>query len=237
MNHELCVTMGAAIQAGIIAGEPIDAILVDVTSHSLGISAATVMLGMLIPDRFSKIIRRNTTIPVSASEVYSTLHDNQDTVEIEVYQGEKPTASENTLLGTFEFSVPPAPAGEPQIVVTFDYDVNGIVHVSASDRKTGKEKGITVTTTSDRLTEEEKSEAVERTETAWSHPERQRQLTTLIEEADRVIQESKEKDTSKLTEALQELREALTNTGKAMEDEEISKLEDNVLDAMYELES
>ena len=236
MDPELCVTMGAAMQGGIIAGEPIDTILVDVTPHSMGISVATVMAGMLIDDRFSTLIRRNTTIPVSESNVYSTLHDNQDAVEIEVYQGEKPTASENTLLGKFTLSVPPAPAGVPQIVVTFDYDVNGIVHVSASDRKTGKKKGITVTATPDRLTEEEKSEAIERTEVAWSNPERHRQLAALLEEADGLIQESKEKDTSKLAEALEELREALKNTGKDMDDENISKLEDKVLDAMYELE-
>ena len=110
----------------------------DVAPHSLGIAVASVMAGMLVTDRFSTLIRRNTTIPVSASEVYSTLYDNQEAVEIEVYQGERPTASDNTLLGKFMLDVPPAPANVPQIVVTFDYDVNGIVHVSASDRKTGK---------------------------------------------------------------------------------------------------
>ena len=237
MNPELCVTMGAAVQAGIIAGEPIDAILVDVTPHSLGIATATVMAGMLMDDRFSTIIRRNTTIPVSASEVYTTLHNGQDAVEIEVYQGEESTASANTSLGKFMFSVPPAPAGVPQIIVTFDYDVNGIVHVSASDKKTGKEKGLTVVTAPERLTEEEKSEAIDRTETAWSHPERQGQLTALMEEADRLTQESSGKDTGELAEALHGLRKALEDTGKDMDDEEISKLEDKVLDAIYELES
>ncbi len=237
MNPELCVTMGAAVQAGIIAGEPIDAILVDVTPHSLGIAAATVMAGMLMDDRFSTIIRRNTTIPVSASEVYTTLHNGQDAVEIEVYQGEKSTASANTSLGKFMFSVPPAPAGVPQIIVTFDYDVNGIVHVSASDKKTGKEKGITVATAPERLTAEEKSDATDRTEAAWSHPERQGQLATLMEEADRLILESIGQDTEILAEALQGLRKALANTGKAMDDTEIISLEDKVLDAMYELES
>lgn len=237
MNPELCVAMGAAIQAGIIAGEPIDAILVDVAPHSLGISVASVMAGMLMTDRFSTLIRRNTTIPVSESDVYTTLHDNQDAVEIKVYQGEKPTASENTLLGTFKLKVPPARAGEPEVVVTFDYDVNGIVHVSALDRKTKRKNKITVAASPDRLTDEEKSEAIERTEAAWSHPERDRQLATLIEEADKAIQGSKEKDTKKLTEALQKLREALENTEKGMDDEEIGGLEENVLDEMYELES
>ena len=236
MNPELCVAMGAAAQAGIIAGEPIDAILVDISPHSLGIEVVTRMAGMFIPDRFSTLIRRNTTIPSSKSEVYSTMVDNQEGVEIKVYQGENPTASENTLLGTFRLDVAPAPAGVPQIVVAFDYDVNGIVHVSALDRKTGKENKITVTATPDRLTEEEKSEAVERTDAAWSHPERDQQLAVLMEEADRIIQES-DKDTEKLAANVKELREAVAKTGTDKDDAEISRLEDAVLDEMYELES
>jgi molecular chaperone DnaK len=233
MNPELCVAMGAAVQGGIIAGEAIDTILVDVSPHSLGIAVASIMAGMLVPDRFSTLIRRNSTIPVSKSEVYTTLFDKQEAVEVKVYQGENLTASENTLLGTFKLSVPPAPAGEPKIVVAFDYDVNGIVHVSASDRKTGKENKITVAATPDRLTEEEKSEAIERTEAVWSHPERGRQLTALMAEADRLIRESKGKDAKKLATAVQKLREAVE---KDKDNEEISRLEDEVLDEMYELE-
>ena len=237
MDPELCVAMGAAAQAGIIAGEPIDAILVDVAPHSLGIAVARTMAGMLMSDRFSTLIRRNTTVPVSESEVYTTLYNNQDAVEIKVYQGEEPTASENTLLGTFNLSIPPAPDGEPQIVVTFNYDVNGIVHVSALDRKTGKENKITVDSSPDRLTEEEKSKAAEKTEAAWSHPERDRQLGVLMEEAEQVLRESEGKDTKRLKEVLQKLREAVAKTGKDRDDEEISSLENEVLDEVYELES
>ncbi len=237
MNPELCVAMGAAIQAGIIAGEPIDAILVDVAPHSLGIAVAITMGGQLVTDRFSTLIRRNTTIPASESEVYTTVYNNQDAVEVEVYQGENLTASENTLLGKFKLKVAPGQVGEPQIVVTFDYDVDGIVHVSALDRRTNKKKEITVAATPDRLTEEEKSEAIERTETAWSHPEREQQLAALIEEADRVIQESEGKDTKKLAKALKKLREALASVGDDRDDEEIGQLEDELLDKMYELEA
>ena len=233
MNPELCVAMGAAVQGGIIAGEDIDTILVDVAPHSLGLAVATIMGGMLIPDRFNTLIRRNTTIPTSKSEVYSTLRDNQEAVEIKVYQGEKPTASDNTLLGEFKLNVAPANAGVPQIVVNFDYDVNGIVHVSAMDRKTGKEKKITVTATADRLTEEEKAEALEKTEEAWSHPERKRQLETLMDDADQIIQQSKDKDLRRLKEALKNLQEAI-DKGKA--EEEISELENKLLDEIYELE-
>ncbi|MBM3212778.1 hypothetical protein FJZ33_11200, partial [Candidatus Poribacteria bacterium] len=231
MNPELCVAMGAAIQGGIIAGEPIDTILVDVAPHSLGISVATIFGGALIPDRFSTIIKRNTTIPTSKSELYTTIYDNQDAVEIQVYQGERPTASDNTLLGEFKLGVAPSPAGVPQILVNFDYDVNGIVHVSATDRKTGKAKDITVTASPDRLTDEEKAEAIEKAEDVWSHPERKQQLEIVIEEAERVIQEAKGKDTKKLKKAIEELKKALK---KGEPEDEIARLENLVLDEMYE---
>lgn len=234
MNPELCVAMGAAVQGAIIAGESIDTILVDVAPHSLGIAVATVMGGMLIPDRFSTLIRRNTNIPTSKSDVFSTIRDNQDAVEIEVYQGERPTASDNTLLGKFRLGVAPAPAGVPEIVVNFDYDVDGIVHVSATDRKTGKEKNITVTAAPDRLTDEEKAEATEKAEAVWSHPERDRQLKMLMEEADEVIQENKDKDTRHLKETLKKLQEAID---KGKSEDEINDLEAELLDKMYELES
>lgn len=234
MNPELCVAMGASVQGGIIAGDAINTILVDVAPHSLGIAVATIMGGMLIPDRFSTLIRRNTNIPTSKSEVYSTIRDNQEAVEIEVYQGERPTASDNTLLGKFRLDVAHAPARVPQILVNFDYDVNGIVHVSAMDRKTGKEKNITVTAAPDRLTDEEKAEAVEKTEAVWSHPERDRQLEMLLDEADKIIQEKKDKDTRRLKEALKKLQEAID---KGKPEEEISQLESQLLDEMYELES
>ena len=144
MSPELCVAMGAAVQAGIIAGEPIDTVLVDVAPHSLGIAAIMDIGGITIPDRFSTIIKRNTVIPTSKSEVYTTSYDGQKTVEIEVYQGENPVASENVLLGKFKLDIPPAPAGVPEIIVNFDYDANGIVRVSAIDKKTKRTKSITV---------------------------------------------------------------------------------------------
>lgn len=146
INPDECVALGAAVQAGIIAGEPLDMVFVDVAPYSLGIQILGEQFGIMHPDVMSVLIPRNTAIPTSRAEVFSTAIDNQATVKIPVYQGESLIASKNTLLGEFTLSgIPPMPAGQPQIVVQFDYDVDGIVHVSATERSTGKNKEITIT--------------------------------------------------------------------------------------------
>ena len=157
INPEEAVALGAGVQAAIIAGEPIDAILVDVTPHSLGIAVAEIRLGRLIPDRYSVLIRRNTTIPVTKEEVYSTVHPEQDTVEIKAYQGESPIASENTLLDKFLITdlEPEHPGDLARVTVRFDFDVNGILEVTAQDRRTGQQKQITVEASLARLSEDE----------------------------------------------------------------------------------
>ena len=133
-----CVAMGAAIQAGVLAGEVKDILLLDVTPLSLGIET----LGGV----FTKLIDRNTTIPTRKSQVFSTAADGQTSVEVHVLQGERPMAADNTTLGRFSLvGIPPAPRGIPQIEVAFDIDVNGIMHVSAKDLGTGKEQRITIT--------------------------------------------------------------------------------------------
>lgn len=146
INPDEAVALGAAVQAAIIAGEPLDAILVDVTPHSLGIQVADMQFGRLVPDRYSVIIHRNTTIPTSRSEVYSAIYPDQSAIEIKVYQGEHPIASRNTLLGDFFFDKlkPEATGIPPRITVQFDFDVNGILHVSAVDRGSGKKANMTV---------------------------------------------------------------------------------------------
>ena len=161
INPEEAVALGAGVQAGIIAGEPIDAILVDVTPHSLGIEVAEVRMGRIIPDRYNVLIRRNTTIPVTKEEVYSTLHPDQDTVEIQVCQGESPIASENTLLGKFLIAdlEPEHPGDLARVTVRFDFDVNGILKVTARDRHTGQQKDITVEASLARLSEAEITQA------------------------------------------------------------------------------
>ncbi|MGE0455191.1 MAG: Hsp70 family protein, partial [Vicinamibacteria bacterium] len=141
VNPDEVVAVGAAIQAGILAGEVKDVLLLDVTPLSLGIET----LGGV----FTRLIERNTTIPTRKAEVFSTASDNQRAVEIHVLQGEREIASGNRSLGKFELSgIPPAPRGVPQIEVSFDIDANGIVNVSAKDKGTGKSQQITITSSS-----------------------------------------------------------------------------------------
>ena len=138
VNPDEVVAVGAALQAGVIQGDRKDVLLIDVTPLSLGIETKGGVM--------TKLIDRNTGIPTKASEIFSTAEDGQPSVLIQVYQGEREFARDNKLLGTFELSgIAPAPRGVPQIEVTFDIDANGIVHVSAKDRGTGKEQSVTIT--------------------------------------------------------------------------------------------
>ena len=240
IDPELCVAMGASVQAGIIAGQPIDAILVDVTPYSLGIEAATWdMGGSPMLDQYSVIIKHNTPIPVSKSEAYTTLTPDQKSVDIKVYQGEEPIASQNTFLGEFRLEgVKRTKRGEPQIVVNFDYDVNGIVHVSAQDKQTGQEKEIAVTATPDRLTEEQKTEATDRFEDlvidldavpADLHEE----AIALRERATEVAESlNAGVDKTKLQELVAELDSALGSQNE----EAIDEIREELLDFLYDLE-
>src|SRR5947209_12532052 len=141
VNPDEVVAVGAAIQAGVLQGEVKDVLLLDVTPLSLGIET----LGGV----FTRLIERNTTIPTSKGQVFSTATDNQPSVEINVLQGERDMAAGNKSLGKFILDgIPPAPRGLPQVEVAFDIDANGVVHVSAKDKGTGREQKITITASS-----------------------------------------------------------------------------------------
>ena len=155
INPDEAVALGAAVQAAIIQGEPIDAILVDVTPHSLGIATAELRLGTVIPDQYKVLIPRNSTIPISAEELFHTLYPGQTKIEIQVYQGEKEIASQNRLLGEFlvENLEATTDEGRAQITVRFDFDMDGILQVTARDRATGQEADMTIEASLKRLDE------------------------------------------------------------------------------------
>lgn len=170
VNPDEVVALGAAVQAGVLTGDVKDVVLLDVTPLSLGIETAGGV--------FTKMIERNTTIPTSKSQIFSTYADNQTSVEIHVLQGERSMAADNKTLGRFMLGdIPPAPRGVPQIEVTFDIDANGIVNVSASDKGTGKSQKITITSSSG-LSEEEIDQMMKDAE---AHAEEDRKRKELVE--------------------------------------------------------
>ncbi|HID33832.1 MAG TPA: molecular chaperone DnaK [Anaerolineae bacterium] len=179
VNPDEVVAIGAAIQAGVLAGEVKDVLLLDVTPLSLGVETLGGVMTVLIP--------RNTTIPTRKTEIFSTAEDNQTAVDINVLQGERPLAKDNKLLGTFRLDgIPPAPRGMPQIEVTFDIDADGILHVTAKDKATGKETGIKITATTN-LSEEEVERMVREAKEHEREDEMRRQLIDARNTADSTI--------------------------------------------------
>jgi molecular chaperone DnaK len=179
VNPDEVVASGAAIQAGVLKGEVKDVLLLDVTPLSLGIET----LGGI----FTKLIEKNTTIPSKKSQIFSTAADNQPAVTIKICQGEREMANDNKLLGNFELvGIPPAPRGVPQVEVTFDIDANGILHVSAKDKGTGKEQSIRITASSG-LSEEEINKMTSEAESHESEDKKKRQLAETKNEADTLV--------------------------------------------------
>ncbi|CAM2065882.1 molecular chaperone DnaK [Sulfidibacter corallicola] len=209
VNPDEVVAIGAAIQGGVLAGDVKDLLLLDVTPLSLGIET---MGGVA-----TVLIERNTTIPTKKSEVFSTAEDNQTQVEIVVFQGERPIARDNKILGTFSLvGIPPAPRGVPKIEVTFDIDANGILHVTAKDQGTGKKQDIRITSSSG-LTEDEIDRMVKEAETnadadqkRKSLAEARNKLDSLVWQTEKNMEENKDKvddnDRETLTKAVEDAK-------------------------------
>jgi molecular chaperone DnaK len=179
VNPDEVVSIGAAIQGGVLAGDVSDVLLLDVTPLSLGLETMGGVMTVLIP--------RNTTIPTRKTQIFSTAEDNQSAVDVHVLQGERQMAADNKTLGMFRLEgIPPAPRGMPQIEVTFDIDANGILNVSAKDKATGKEQKIQITATTN-LSEEEVEAMVRNARTHEAEDRRARELADARNRADHFI--------------------------------------------------
>ena len=233
VNPDEVVAIGAAVQAGVLAGEVKDIVLLDVTPLTLGIETLGGVMTPLVP--------RNTTIPVSKSQVFSTADDNQTAVDIHLLQGESPMAGDNTSLGMFRLDgIPPAMKGMPQIEVTFDIDANGIVNVTAKDKATNKEQKITITNSSnlseqdiDRMVKEAESNA-EDDKKKKEEAETKNNAQSLIGAADRIVKDFEGKisdsDKTKLDEQKEALKKALDENKPH---DEIKKLSEELQQTMY----
>jgi molecular chaperone DnaK len=220
VNPDEVVAVGAAVQGGVLGGEVKDVLLLDVTPLSLGIET----LGGV----FTKLIERNTTIPTRKSEVFSTAADNQPSVEIKVYQGERAMARDNRLLGVFQLgNIPPAPRGIPQIEVTFDIDANGILNVTAKDRATNNEQKITITSSSG-LSKDEVEKMARDAESHAADDRKQRDAIEAKNRADAMVynvEKTLKEHRSKISDSeAKDIEAAVEDTKKAIADNDADRI-------------
>ncbi|GIV84582.1 MAG: chaperone protein DnaK [Candidatus Roseilinea sp.] len=210
VNPDEVVAVGAAVQAGVLAGEVKDVLLLDVTPLSLGVETLGGVMTVLIP--------RNTTIPVRKSEIFSTAEDNQSAVDIRVFQGERPMAADNMLLGQFRLEgIPPAPRGMPQIEVTFDIDANGILNVSAKDKATGREQRISITASTN-LSKQDIERMVEEAQRNAAADSKRRELAEARNAGDQAIYQAEK--------ALRDLGDKVSGADRAEAEGKMNDLRD-----------
>jgi molecular chaperone DnaK len=234
VNPDECVALGASIQGGVLSGDVKDIVLLDVTPLSLGIET----MGSV----FTKIIDKNTTIPVSKSQVFSTAADSQPSVEVHVLQGERPMAKDNRTLGRFHLDgIPPAPRGIPQIEVTFDIDANGIVNVKAVDKGTGKQQKVTITNSSGLSKDEiakmqkEAEEHAEEDKKKMEEIETRNAADSLVHQSKKLVVDSKDKITAELKQKIEDAAGAVEEALKGTDNDVIKQKTEALQQIVYEV--
>jgi molecular chaperone DnaK len=233
INPDEAVALGAAVQAAIINGDPVEAMLIDVSPHSLGIAVAQFLFNDIVPGAFRPIIRRNTTIPTTKSELFHTISPFQDTVEIEVYQGESPVAAENTHLGSFLFTDIP-PNTDPQlpreVIVEFSYNLNGIVEVSARDHKGERREMMNVSTHA------EKRAASEPEVKKHFDPKLEKDVSASLAAAARMELQLDADGKTNDSKRLREARHKLETAHQGVDEKQVMAALNDLDDLLYELE-